>query len=41
MFIFFNNKCGFIMDEVGLMGFGLKVENIFDKILLLDFKCNK
>ncbi len=39
--IFSNNKRGFIMDEVGLMGLGLKAENISDKTLSPDFKRNK
>jgi 23S rRNA (guanine2445-N2)-methyltransferase / 23S rRNA (guanine2069-N7)-methyltransferase len=39
--IFSNNKRGFVMDEVGLMGLGLKAENISDKTLSPDFKRNK
>ncbi|URQ99845.1 bifunctional 23S rRNA (guanine(2069)-N(7))-methyltransferase RlmK/23S rRNA (guanine(2445)-N(2))-methyltransferase RlmL [Pseudoalteromonas sp. SCSIO 43095] len=39
--IFSNNKRGFVMDEVGLMGLGLKAENISEKTLSLDFKRNK
>lgn len=39
--IFSNNKRGFVMDEVGLMGLGLKAENISEKTLSPDFKRNK
>ena len=39
--IFSNNKRGFVMDEVGLMGLGLKAENISEKTLSTDFKRNK
>lgn len=39
--IFSNNKRGFVMDEVGLMGLGLKAENISENTLSPDFKRNK
>ncbi|WP_105168425.1 bifunctional 23S rRNA (guanine(2069)-N(7))-methyltransferase RlmK/23S rRNA (guanine(2445)-N(2))-methyltransferase RlmL [Pseudoalteromonas sp. T1lg23B] len=39
--IFSNNKRGFKMDEVGLMGLGLKAENISEQTLSPDFKRNK
>jgi 23S rRNA (guanine2445-N2)-methyltransferase / 23S rRNA (guanine2069-N7)-methyltransferase len=39
--IFSNNKRGFAMDEVGLIGLGLKAVNISDKTLSPDFKRNK
>lgn len=39
--IFSNNKRGFVMDEVGLMGLGLIAENISEKTLSPDFKRNK
>lgn len=39
--IFSNNKRGFVMDEVGLIGLGLKAVNISDKTLSPDFKRNK
>ncbi|MDN3483991.1 bifunctional 23S rRNA (guanine(2069)-N(7))-methyltransferase RlmK/23S rRNA (guanine(2445)-N(2))-methyltransferase RlmL [Pseudoalteromonas sp. APC 3224] len=39
--IFSNNKRGFVMDEVGLMGLGLNAENISEKTLSPDFKRNK
>ena len=39
--IFSNNKRGFAIDEVGLIGLGLKAENISDKTLSPDFKRNK
>ena len=39
--IFSNNKRGFVIDEVGLIGLGLKAINISDKTLSPDFKRNK
>jgi 23S rRNA (guanine2445-N2)-methyltransferase / 23S rRNA (guanine2069-N7)-methyltransferase len=39
--IFSNNKRGFTMDEVGLIGLGLKAVNISEKTLSPDFKRNK
>ncbi|CAM3693649.1 MULTISPECIES: bifunctional 23S rRNA (guanine(2069)-N(7))-methyltransferase RlmK/23S rRNA (guanine(2445)-N(2))-methyltransferase RlmL [Pseudoalteromonas] len=39
--IFSNNKRGFIMDEVGLIGLGLKAQNISEQTLSPDFKRNK
>ncbi|MFC3032094.1 bifunctional 23S rRNA (guanine(2069)-N(7))-methyltransferase RlmK/23S rRNA (guanine(2445)-N(2))-methyltransferase RlmL [Pseudoalteromonas fenneropenaei] len=39
--LFSNNKRGFKMDEVGLMGLGLKAENISDQTISPDFKRNK
>ncbi len=39
--IFSNNKRGFVIDEVGLIGLGLKAVNISDKTLSPDFKRNK
>ncbi|MCQ8876840.1 bifunctional 23S rRNA (guanine(2069)-N(7))-methyltransferase RlmK/23S rRNA (guanine(2445)-N(2))-methyltransferase RlmL [Pseudoalteromonas shioyasakiensis] len=39
--IFSNNKRGFAMDEVGLIGLGLKAVNISEKTLSPDFKRNK
>jgi 23S rRNA (guanine2445-N2)-methyltransferase / 23S rRNA (guanine2069-N7)-methyltransferase len=39
--LFSNNKRGFKMDEVALMGLGLKAVNISDKTLSPDFKRNK
>ncbi|MBQ4845579.1 MULTISPECIES: bifunctional 23S rRNA (guanine(2069)-N(7))-methyltransferase RlmK/23S rRNA (guanine(2445)-N(2))-methyltransferase RlmL [unclassified Pseudoalteromonas] len=38
---FSNNKRGFKIDEVALIGLGLKAENISDKTLSPDFKRNK
>lgn len=39
--IFSNNMRGFTMDEVGLIGLGLKAVNISDKTISPDFKRNK
>ncbi|WP_125721377.1 bifunctional 23S rRNA (guanine(2069)-N(7))-methyltransferase RlmK/23S rRNA (guanine(2445)-N(2))-methyltransferase RlmL [Pseudoalteromonas rubra] len=39
--LFSNNKRGFKMDEVGLMGLGLKAENVSEQTLSPDFKRNK
>ena len=39
--VFSNNKRGFKMDEVALIGLGLKAENISEKTLSPDFKRNK
>ncbi|BDF94439.1 bifunctional 23S rRNA (guanine(2069)-N(7))-methyltransferase RlmK/23S rRNA (guanine(2445)-N(2))-methyltransferase RlmL [Pseudoalteromonas haloplanktis] len=39
--IFSNNKRGFTMDEVGLIGLGLKAQNISEQTLSPDFKRNK
>ena len=39
--IFSNNKRGFVMDEVGLIGLGLKAVNISENTLSPDFKRNK
>ncbi|MBQ4863399.1 bifunctional 23S rRNA (guanine(2069)-N(7))-methyltransferase RlmK/23S rRNA (guanine(2445)-N(2))-methyltransferase RlmL [Pseudoalteromonas sp. MMG013] len=39
--VFSNNKRGFKIDEVALIGLGLKAENISDKTLSPDFKRNK
>ncbi|WP_404340234.1 bifunctional 23S rRNA (guanine(2069)-N(7))-methyltransferase RlmK/23S rRNA (guanine(2445)-N(2))-methyltransferase RlmL [Pseudoalteromonas mariniglutinosa] len=39
--IFSNNKRGFVIDEVALIGLGLKAENISEKTLSPDFKRNK
>ncbi|TMO68058.1 bifunctional 23S rRNA (guanine(2069)-N(7))-methyltransferase RlmK/23S rRNA (guanine(2445)-N(2))-methyltransferase RlmL [Pseudoalteromonas aurantia] len=39
--VFSNNKRGFKMDEVALIGLGLRAENISEKTLSPDFKRNK
>jgi 23S rRNA (guanine2445-N2)-methyltransferase / 23S rRNA (guanine2069-N7)-methyltransferase len=39
--VFSNNKRGFKIDEVALIGLGLKAENISEKTLSPDFKRNK
>ncbi|KAF7769780.1 23S rRNA (guanine2445-N2)-methyltransferase / 23S rRNA (guanine2069-N7)-methyltransferase [Pseudoalteromonas citrea] len=39
--VFSNNKRGFKMDEVALIGLGLKADNISEKTLSPDFKRNK
>lgn len=37
--IFFNNKCGFKLDEIVMNELGLLVDNIIKDIILEDFVC--